>query len=455
MDSAGGYFATEVDAKAKNNLLKSLNWAYQGLALEQQRKASEEYSTKIKKGTLNDVLLRANRGTVTADEVAGAVEAILATNASLAHSATRCISTNVAQQKVFQAVLNRYANQLDNIQEGMYDTILDVVFPNPSLNEGAQDRTRARVKETFQRAYAIVKQWYDNPQERIEKIKIDTALDAQKALGLSKKTGLELPDSFFDGQSTKWTPERRLTTLVHESTHAIQDDIYWANDDGGYIGTGPFQEADLEKRIKNASHYEFVFYRIQSIPEPVPSPIATEPAVVQAKQIAKNAWIYAINCYSDLIRYHADPQQHENKFSQEEMIKISRLFGLSTHKPGMTRWNKAVVTVSDLVSMENRVGKLGILLGSVEEAAELVPQNERTRDRILLKLVEMGGLTPEGLAIRKPRCPEKTVAMLKVAAMHCHQILSLRKTENTKEQREKSLNKFFEKDFGAIHDVNY
>jgi len=452
---AGGLnTASDAQKKAKNNLLKSINWAFGSLSDQQKLLVRQKYTaTKPLNGdTLDNVLAKANRGTVSADEVAAVVEAILSTNSALKFSLDRYVQIDPAQAQVFGTVLVKFKTHLDEINSGTHNDLLDRVFPDPwgwvPFAE-YQKKTRERVKAGFQAAYDVVKGWYDSPHDRLARIRIDTTLDSQKAGGLSKQTGLELPASFFDAQSPNYTLEKRTSTIVHESTHSIQNNNYVTNDDGGYIGTGKFQKATLEESLKNASHFQYVFERIMNMPENQPQDIAKDANVIQAKMVIQNAWIYAINCYTTMQRYTASTQRPTDP-DQENIRNIGKLFGLSVGKDVV---GVPEVTISDLSGIENRVGKLGVLLGAVERAAGLVPQDHRTTDEILKKLVEAGGAFQQGMAIRKATSTDKTIAMIKVAAMHCHNTINSKKT--TEDQRNKALDDFSAKRFGAIPDVHY
>jgi hypothetical protein len=71
-----------------------------------------------------------------------------------------------------------------------------------------------------------------------------------------------------------------------------------------------------------------------------------------------------------------------------------------------------IVTEADLAAAENRVGRLGLMLGAVVEAAEQLAHEgvPVSSERILQKLVEMQG------AIRKTTNNRKTVDMIRVLA---------------------------------------
>ena len=78
---------------------------------------------------------------------------------------------------------------------------------------------------------------------------------------MSNQANLLLSEGFFNKP-----PNDCTSILAHEATHAIQDADYVTLDNGGYINTLQFFDADLPLRQKNASHFQYVIERIQGAP---------------------------------------------------------------------------------------------------------------------------------------------------------------------------------------------
>jgi hypothetical protein len=220
----------------------------------------------------------------------------------------------------------------------------------------------------------------------------------------------------------------QVSTLVHEATHAIQNNSYVTFDNGGYIGELRWFDADLDLRQLNASHYEFVIKRIQGDPPRV-RPVAGNAAggaggaESQATSILCKAWISALNQYSEL--YHYAHKANPTADDQQRITAIGKMLGLSVGKTA--NGQRPAVTDQDLAGAETRVARLGMLYGgggtvraavqaAVQAAVDPNAPLALTVDEILLRVIQMGGGP-----IRKSGNSAKTVEMIKTLAYLCHQ----------------------------------
>jgi len=418
---------TPVARKARSDLLKSIGWSYASLSAPEKAAAAQAYVI-AGYANLPGTVVQLNAGHAPPDAAIEAMaQAITDAGGHGAHTgaAQRYRGMLPNEDMLFTVSLAQFRTHLDQINAGTYDLILDEVFPNPKDYWGlAQKNTRRQVRNTFQYAYDIVAAWNVHAN-RNQLIRIDTYLDPQGAAATSSQRGLLFSASYFNRPAGD-----QVSTLVHEATHAIQNNSYVTFDNGGYIGELRWFDANLDLRQLNASHYEFVIQRIQGR-APLLRPAAGNAAdgaggaESQAATILCKAWICALNQYSGL--YHYAHKANPTADDQQRIKAIGKMLGLSVGKTA--NGQRPAVTDQDLAGAETRVVRLGMLYGgggtvhlavqaAVQAAVDPHAPLALTVDEILLRVIQMGGGP-----IRKSGNSAKTVEMIKTLAYLCHQNL--------------------------------
>jgi hypothetical protein len=410
-------------AKARKALLKSIGWSYDSLSDPQKAVAAQDYQELGPWDLAADVAsMKAGRA-VTDGQVQFMAREISAAGGKGRHTgaAGRFRGMLANERQAFQQALTQFKTYLDQINAGTHDALLDETFPNPDYFGAGQWNTRRQVRNTFQYAYDVVAGWEADDAIRNMRIRIDTYLDPQGAAGTSNQTNLLLSESFFTDPLNK-----RVYTLAHEATHAIQDADHVTLDNGGYIGELKWFDAPLKLRQENASHFQYVIERIQGRQIAI-RPAATGGATAggpesQATDILRKAWICALNEYGNMYSYAN--KAHPSAEDQDRARARGKLLGLPSGKAGANQVPQ--VSSVDLAGAENRVARLSLLFGAggpVREAVQAAaqqnaqgPQVALTVDEILSRVVAQGGGP-----IRKTGNHEKTLEMIKTLAYLCHQ----------------------------------
>lgn len=426
LEAANRAPADAIAQKARKELLKSISWSFDSLTAAEKTLAQQTYQAGAPARNLSvDVTAMRAGGAVSDADVRRAANAISAAGGKGRHTGAdhRYRGMQAAELGQFNLILSRFKVYLDEMTAGTRDGLLDETFPNPSWLPGAQWVTRNQVKTTFQYGYDIVRAWYTDHANRDTRIRIDTYLDPQGAGATSSPAGLLLAESFFAQPFDK-----QVYTLVHESTHAIQDAGYVTSDAGGYIGELRWFDASLEVRQLNASHFQYVIERIQgraAAVRPVGVGAAGAAGGVEstAAEILGKAWISALNQYAELYRYAHN--RHPTQQERDRARELGKLLGIPVGKTGAGQ--APIVSSFDLAAAEHRVARIGVMFGGgglvhqVIEAAAAQPNVggvpvALTVDEVLTRVIARGGGP-----IRKTRNHEKTLEMIKTLAFLCHQ----------------------------------
>lgn len=401
--NANGKSDQSEEVKTLRNLYKALDWAYKGLS------ATDKTSVRARYPNIEADLQAEISGKAKSLNAVQVLRDLVAVMPELQHSGpVRLTAFNDLQKQIITGVIARLEAHVQEIVDGAHDDLIKIVFPGDAGYFSSTPPPLREVKDTFQLALAAVKQL-----DAQGKIQLDAYAKAIKTGGLTNPDEMKLDPDFF--AATK-TPESREAILGHESTHAING-AQRTNDEAGYLGSQKFVGATSAERLKNAAHFEAVIRLIND--EELPQ-VAKDPggAEKEAKEVVRRAWDKALNLYGMIHEYRTHNGGLVSDAGQvSAVMDISQLFGLPAYKAAThdrkTGARPAQVQLSDtdLAFMENRVGKLGVLLGAVSRAAAEVRQNSRisyfvTSREILEKLVEMEG------PIRKTKNNAKTVDMI-------------------------------------------
>lgn len=386
------------EVKERRNLCRALDWAYKGLAPADKALAVHQYA-----GNLTADLAAAMQKPDSRPDaiILALLRALIAGKAALQHpGGARLAVMTPAQDTALRIALFAFESHLREMARGTYDPLIYQVFPAEAGDSvwGIVGKSNAHVvKETFANALAAAKRLL-----AAGNIRVDSYSPVIFAGGLTNPDQMAFPVSFFVK-----TPNEMEATLAHESTHAIANSSR-TNDEGGYIGSQKFEIATFAERRMNASHFEAVIRLINHEVLPPAQPGAVLDVKGQAKEIVRRAWDKGLNLYLNLHTYQTTPAHLAHPPDAQHAKQISQLFGLGLHKQPAIH----AIADSDLAAAENRVGKLGVLLGAVDTASASVAANDppMTVDKILAKLVEMEG------ALRKTTDNAKTVAMIKTLA---------------------------------------
>jgi len=383
--------------KAVRNLCKGLQWAFGGLTAPEKQAARDAYAA----GNLETDLQLAMQKPPNLNDngIIALLIAITSANAGIQHTGgARLAVFTVAQAATVDLAIQSFTTHQAEIQAGRHDDKIDIVFPGSFW---VRDATRhARVKQTFASALAAI-----NRLRAAGQLKLDSYSQGTRTGALTNPERMAFSPTFFGN-----SPAEQEATLVHESTHAIPDkEGIRTGDNGGYIGHPKFHKSDLDERYLNASHFEAIIRLINGEVLPVSDAAVQSPPIVEASEAVRKAWDKAINLYLKMQQYHLGGVV-TGAGNLAAIRDISLMMGLPACK-GPEK-DHVIVTEADLAAAENRVGRLGLMLGAVVEAAEQLEHEgvPVSSERILQKLVEMQG------AIRKTTNNRKTVDMIRVLA---------------------------------------
>ena len=394
--AAAGRPADSKEVKERRNLCRALDWAYKGLSPADKAIAIGQYPNLVA-----DLATGMQKPHALADAtILAMLNAMIAGKPALQHpGGARLAVLTHAQKATIDLVLFRLQRHVLEIESGRHDAFIEQVFPAETGNSVWKIVGRSNadvVKDIFTRAVAAAKRVH-----AAGNIKVDVYASTIKAGGLTNPQALSLAETFFGLPLNE-----QEAVLGHESTHAIADDGCRTNDNGGYLGSQQFHAADFAVRRKNAAHFEAVIRLINGEALPPIEAGGVMDATGETIELVRRAWTRGLNLYLDLQKYQAAPATVAG--GPAYVTNISQLLGLGLHKQPAIH----AVNDSDLASAENRVCKLGVLLGAVRTASASVAANNPpiTVDKILAKLVEMEG------PLRKTAGHVKTVAMIKTLA---------------------------------------
>lgn len=389
LGDAVGRATDTAEVKAKWNLCKQLSTAY-AAAGEGQKDVREAYKKGTTKQTLEfEKLLQelknkpaATAGTDLDHSIFLLAQVFLNFPAVPHPGSQRYADLEVSQSEVVKGTIEGLKPHVQAIADGAHDARIKEVFGDDRL---------LHAKKTFALMFAKVEDWHQD-----KKIKLDRVAGPIRAAGLTNyQTCIGLAPSFF-----KQSAAEREAILAHEGTHAIFENDHRTDDMGGYIGSPNFLKIDPTKRIQNASHYEYVVRLLNGAPfklfEPGPNAASTAP-VQETTEYLRKAWNTAINLYVELLKHRSG----EQKQGDDRIKRLSQVLGLSVHKGG------GRLCDGDLAVAENRVGKLGVMMGAISRAKDDLPKHTPMTKQILIeKLIEFEG------PLRKSADNKKTVEMI-------------------------------------------
>lgn len=415
----GGSPLDTPQGKARRNLYKGIDWAYKGLPPTQKPTANAAYQQLSRIPTADLAIDFVNeKGALNADRVVAAIKALTQTEAKISHSGHDRLQklTDTELTAIDQALL-AIDTHIKEIQAGTHNAHIDRIFPHdasvPELQNVADVRTRVLL--TFTKGFEAVKEYRRECWKpwawKSANLKVDTYSGAIHAGGLTSREEMKLAPSFFTKALNKQEAD-----LLHESTHAIKEETYRTTDEGGYIGSAKFEAALLSERLKNAAHYEAVIRLINGEVLAIPDNAARDPEALKAQETLRKAWDKALNLYGWV--HGLGSGTITSKDDLLGLRDVCWLFGLGGYQ-GLAGTEDAKlparsVTLADLAAFENRVGKLGSMMGSVNVGAAVddltlhgIALTERA---ILLKVIEQKG------TIRKTTDAVKTLDMIDVLA---------------------------------------
>jgi hypothetical protein len=347
-----------------------------------------------------------------------ALQAILAAKSALAHHGT---GTNIAaltqgQRKLVDLTLLKLKGLVMEIFRGNHDDKIHQSFllTRPVVNNQgyATDIEWKKYVDTLKIIRHVFLMGFEAAEmlHRNQHIVIDTTLDATHCAGLTGKTMIRFTPGFFDD-----TENKRVSSLCHESTHAITSAKYSnIQDAGGYPNSVTFRDCNLSERLENASHYHYVINLINN--DDVTLYAGNDPTgtVREAHDIMRHAWIQAIDWYGHLMKYCQGVrvllhQPNDSLETQTYVWFITRVLGLASSTQSLPKSTDPSINITgaDLAFAENRVGKLGTMMNMAEKAYKSLSFLKGSVDDILEKVVEMEG------PLRKGTNNQKTVDMIK------------------------------------------
>jgi len=276
------------------------------------------------------------------------------------------------------AILNALATAAAGSNE---QTILTNIFGNNTAQ-------RQAAKTIFLAAHAMLTTLHNDlagiDPARLG-FKVDNRLEGKpQHVGGSSPPGGPIfltPGSFIN-------PANLLYTLVHESTHAGNGTVI----DHFYLDAPGYSNAIFDKKITNASHFEEAARQLQGnmphrvlVPGPAPVPPGGIPAITleakaEANRFITRAWVKAYNAHLTLQTMARAQNGPGYVFGNRQKIdRYSHILGLTIHThPGAV---EPRITNLDLAIAEDRVGKLGNVMGAVGAVNLATIQDNRTDDR--------------------------------------------------------------------------
>ncbi len=414
---AAGKGSQTPEGKAKSNLLRSLDWAYTGLSLPARGQLVYHGRTALgqalqHKDTVSDADIQAMRN------------CLVARSLEQEHPGNSIQPLTDGQKRTLKQITDWYENVNRDIAARLHDAHVDAVFPKlkpddpdlPGRVQGVASRlTRARD--------CLIKLMDAN------KVVVAGYHAFVNSGGGGGTNSVDLKPEFFATYSDK----SRQATLVHESTHTMP--MPWHTDDHCYIHQPQFQTAPLTTRYLNASHFEALIRLINGETLNLAAGLAAmngggaaTPASL-ASQILAAAWIQAWRWHGDLAKEHKTSLTTINvkRGPSLDLIDQAHVLGLPWAKVEKGYFSTDItIRNSDLAFLENRAGKLGVLMGSavVDKAVNAIHLNDPSDltftlaelgdpklqvtkvEKILAKVIEFEG------ALRKSTNNRKTLDMI-------------------------------------------
>jgi hypothetical protein len=426
-DSAGKKGSQTTEGKAKSNLLRSLDWAYTGLPQDTRQKLV--YTGAVPLGKALE-----NKTTISDNDVLLMRACLVDKSPTLQHPGNSLKLLDSGQKTMVTTALQWFETTNDEIAKKTYDVHLDFVFPADQGRDTVKDpqtldERRAEVAKRLKRAKESVSKLLEDG-----KVVIAGYHPFVKSGGGGGPNSVDLKPDFF----TSYSDKDRRATLVHEATHTIPTkDMH--TEDYCYIHQPQFSTVKLSIRYLNASHFEALIRLINgeklalAVPRPSTSGSGTKTDEATpenlATEIVTAAWIQAWRWHGDMAKLHQTDTTTINvkRGPALDVIDQAHVLGLSWAKVEKGYLSTDVsISNSDLAFLENRAGKLGVLMGVVEKAADATVnktdlaftsteladrklQNEKV-EKLLQKVIEMEG------ALRKTSNNKKTLDMLMALA---------------------------------------
>ena len=427
LQGAVGKGSQTPEGKAKNNLLKSLDWAYNGLDPASKGKVEPAYQGRLT--PLGQAL--ANQATIRDVDVLAMVRCMVGKKPVLQHPGQAIQPLTGPQETAITQVLEWFKLTNTNIESGLHNAHVDSVFPKLETSDPDLPERVKEVVQRLKRAEECVRKLFNE-----KKIVIAEYHAFVQSGGGGGPTTVDLKAEFFASYSEK----QRQATLAHEATHTMP--LPWHTDDHCYIHQPLFQTLPLATRYKNASHFEALIRLINGETLNLAAGVGgangagggagTTPASL-AISILSFAWTQAWRWYGDLARQHQTDltKIDVRRGPSLDLIDQAHVLGLPWAKvdKGFVS-TEVMIRDSDLAFMENRVAKLGVMMGSsvvnnaaqsigVTDPNDLTFTQEELNDhklrvakveKVITKVIEFEG------ALRKSTNNKKTLDMIMALA---------------------------------------
>jgi hypothetical protein len=359
--------------KAKSNLLRSLDWAYTGLSLDNRN--SLVYAGKVPLGQALQ-----HKDTISDADVKLMQKCLVVKFTGLQHPGNSLKPLDTAQNTTITQLLQWFDTTNTQIAAKAYDHHLETVFPPDSDKKQSLDDRRAEVVKRLKKAHECAGKLLKE-----NKIVVAGYHVYVNSGGGGGANSIDLKPDFF----ASYTDPDRRATIVHEATHTIPTlDMHTL--DTCYIHQPQFSTLELAKRYLNASHFEALIRLING--ETLKLATGTGPTggtatdktptpKKLASEILTAAWIQAWRWHGEMAKEHqADTRVVNIKRGPGlDLIDQAHVLGLSWAKVEKGYFSTDVtISNSDLAFLENRAGKLGVLMGSavIDKAADAITEKK-------------------------------------------------------------------------------
>jgi hypothetical protein len=257
------------------------------------------------------------------------------------------------------------------VNKPAYDNYIASVFGNDAEHI---DYVKSVVRDSFFK----LQEFHGNKAIKVDVVDRGAVWGCE---GLTDQTRIMLAERAF-----KKDAESLMTTLVHESTHAVSEPK--RTKDTLYRGMAGFATASIQTKLKTADYYAELFARISAkvpIPIYIPAQIdllvctSSEVSVTTgaASEMAVRAWATAMNIHSTLVKWSGYwlPMSPTEK---QAFKNISKLLGLTFHKRNPSQGTS--ITKLDLSIVDNKLNVLARLLSCLKTIQTLPPDNDSTQD---------------------------------------------------------------------------
>jgi hypothetical protein len=336
------------------------------------------------------------------------------------------------EKKDIRALSGAVQQTMRAIARGVYDTFVQNVFG---------DAHKEEAKRIFEAAADALNALTPYPFGFLGHITVDAIHKREVwcAGALTKPGQMALaPSTVADAARDQTIGGRAFLTLVHESTHALQNN---KTSDHMYAHHAGFLTASAQIKLNNADHYREVVHQIATGQGRIFKPGDVSPhiddkrskelmaAAASADQILNAAWITAMRIHSRIHAMAHRPGFHAEGDWETWLRNASRLMGTTVHREGHIQFHSPLIgaatgpkiTSGDLARIDNRIAMLADCNGGAVSVRLEPPTGHPARSNpsafvdYVLEQVVKDRWTDRGLKFSKS--VEKDVAIIRSLAM--------------------------------------